>query len=90
MPSEAELALVDAAHIGHILEQIRRHAHVSLETLACKTGTDLHHLTDFLSGRCFPSRRFTLRYARACGADRRVLLMIWEQENARRQTTTGM
>jgi transcriptional regulator with XRE-family HTH domain len=89
MPSEPELALVDPARIGHIMEQIRRQADVSLESLACKTGTDVHHLTDFLSGRCFPSRRFTLHYARACGADRSILLMIWEHENARRQTTPG-
>jgi transcriptional regulator with XRE-family HTH domain len=88
MPHEIEHALVDPAHIGHILEQVRRRAHVSLETLAYKTGADPQHIAGFLSGRSFPSRRFTLRYARACGVDRQVLLMIWEDENARRQATT--
>ncbi|AKN73657.1 hypothetical protein QR97_31345 [Streptomyces sp. PBH53] len=88
MPHETEHALGGPTHIGHILEQVRQRAHVSLETLAYRTGTDLHHIASFLSGRCFPSRRFTLRYARACGADRQVLMMIWEDENARRQTTT--
>ncbi|MFD8912403.1 helix-turn-helix domain-containing protein [Streptomyces sp. NPDC059575] len=68
------------------MERVRRQADLSPETLARKTGTGLDHITGVLSGHHFPSRRFTVTYARACGADPQVLLMVWENEHDRRTT----
>ncbi|RZU36449.1 helix-turn-helix protein [Streptomyces sp. BK022] len=86
MPTESSHAANSAAHIGHVIERVRRQARVSPEALARKTGAALDHLTDVLAGQRFPSRRFIVTCARACGADPQVLLMVWEDEHDRRRT----
>ncbi|WP_051720559.1 helix-turn-helix domain-containing protein [Streptomyces sp. NRRL F-2799] len=86
MPSESSHAATSAAHIGHVIERVRRRARVSPEALARKTGAGLDHVADVLAGQRFPSRRFIVTCARACGADPQVLLMVWEDEHDRRST----
>ncbi|MEW2133169.1 helix-turn-helix transcriptional regulator [Streptomyces sp. NPDC005435] len=84
MPPETSHAGSSPAHIGHVMERVRRQAELSPEALARKTRTGLDHLTGVLAGHRFPTRRFTVTYARACGADPQVLLLVWENENDRR------
>ncbi|MFF0383244.1 helix-turn-helix domain-containing protein [Streptomyces sp. NPDC004286] len=86
MSAESGHAANSAAHIGHVMERVRRQAHLSPETLARKMGAGVDHVADILAGQRFPSRRFTVVYARACGADPQVLLMVWEDEHDRRRT----
>lgn len=86
MPAESSHAANSAAHIGHVIERVRRQAGVSPEALAHKTGAGLGHIADVLAGRRFPSRRFIISCARACGADPQVLLMVWEDEHDRPRT----
>ncbi|MFB7645722.1 helix-turn-helix domain-containing protein [Streptomyces sp. NPDC056084] len=85
MPPTPRKAAGDPAHIAHLLNHIRRHAGATASSLAHTTGTDISYIHDVLAGRRFPSRSFTHRYARACGADPLILLMVWEQEHDRRQ-----
>ncbi|MFE9401531.1 helix-turn-helix domain-containing protein [Streptomyces sp. NPDC006530] len=73
------------AHIAHLLHHIRLYAGVLESSLAHTTGTDISYVRDILAGRRFPSRTFTTRYARVCGADPLVLLMVWQDEHDRRQ-----
>ncbi|WP_018546121.1 helix-turn-helix domain-containing protein [Streptomyces sp. LaPpAH-108] len=68
------------------MDRVRRQAALTPEVLARKTGTALDHLAGILSGHHFPTRRFTLTYAKACGADPQVLLLVWENEHDRRST----
>lgn len=84
MSPESSHAGSSPAHIGHVMERVRRQADLSPEALARKTGTGLDDITGVLTGRRFPTRRFTIVYARACGADPQVLLMVWEDEHDRR------
>ncbi|MFD7885985.1 helix-turn-helix domain-containing protein [Streptomyces bauhiniae] len=86
MPAESSHASNSAAHIGHVIERVRRQARVSPEALARQTGAGLDHVADVLAGQRFPSRRFIITCARACGADPQVLLMVWEDEHDRRRT----
>ncbi|MGA5323295.1 helix-turn-helix domain-containing protein [Streptomyces seoulensis] len=86
MPAESSHAANSAAHIGHVIERVRRQARVSPEALAHKTGAGLGDIADVLAGRRFPSRRFIISCARACGADPQVLLMVWEDEQDRPRT----
>ncbi|MFJ9029990.1 helix-turn-helix domain-containing protein [Streptomyces sp. NPDC102274] len=74
-----------SVHIGLVLDQIRLQARLTPEALARKTDFDLTYVTDILSGNAFPSRLFTLRYARASGVDPQLLLKVWEDEQARRR-----
>lgn len=67
------------------MTSVWRQTHIPLSALARKTGSDVHHIAEVLAGNRFPSRRFTDRYARACGADPCMLLRIWEDENERRR-----
>ncbi|MFJ6570141.1 hypothetical protein ACIQNU_22240 [Streptomyces sp. NPDC091292] len=71
--------------IGLVMAQVWRMAAITPDFLVRETGTDLEHITEILSGRHFPSRRFTASYARACGADPLVLLKVWDDENDRRR-----
>lgn len=86
MPAESSHGANSAAHIGHVIERVRRQARVSPEALARRTGAALDHVADVLAGQRFPSRRFIITCARACGADPQVLLMVWEDEHDRRHT----
>ncbi|THC51805.1 XRE family transcriptional regulator [Streptomyces sp. A1499] len=74
----------DATHFARLLQYVRYHAGVTSNHLAHSTGADITHVYDVLNGRCFPSRGFTHRYARACGADPHILLMAWQHEHDRR------
>ncbi|MGW8066396.1 helix-turn-helix domain-containing protein [Streptomyces ziwulingensis] len=76
-------------HIGLVLEQVRRHADIEPAALAYRTGVDIEYVTGVLLGTRFPSRRFILRYARACCADTQVLLRVWEDEHERRLSSVG-
>ncbi|GAA2603743.1 MULTISPECIES: helix-turn-helix domain-containing protein [Streptomyces] len=76
-------------HIGLVLEQVRRQADIEHAALANKTGVDIEYVTGVLLGSRFPSRRFILRYARACRADIQVLVRVWEDEHERRLPKVG-
>ncbi|MFH8796954.1 helix-turn-helix domain-containing protein [Streptomyces sp. NPDC017941] len=74
----------DQAHFARLLHHVRHYAGVTTSHIAHTTGADPGHIHDVLAGRCFPSRTFALRYARACGADPQILLMAWQREHDRR------
>ncbi|MEV6807273.1 helix-turn-helix transcriptional regulator [Streptomyces sp. NPDC051132] len=71
-------------HIGLVMESIRQQSRLPLTILARRTGSTPDHLTRVLAGEHFPSRRLTVLYARACGADPLVMLRIWDDERERR------
>ncbi|MEV6726411.1 helix-turn-helix domain-containing protein [Streptomyces xanthochromogenes] len=85
MPLEPRNPSDDPTRIAHLLNHIRVHASATEMSLAHTTGVELGYIHDVLAGRRFPTRSFTHRYARACGADPQVLLMVWQDERARRQ-----
>ncbi len=72
-------------HIGLVMESIRQQSRLSLSFLARRTGSTPNHLIGVLTGKCFPSRRLTDLYARACGADPLVMLRVWDDECERRK-----
>ncbi|MFE4667496.1 helix-turn-helix domain-containing protein [Streptomyces sp. NPDC056716] len=65
------------------MQQIWHHSRLTAEALIHQTGADPAYLTAVLNGTHFPGRRFTVRYARACGADQHILLKVWEDERQR-------
>ncbi|MFI6208069.1 helix-turn-helix domain-containing protein [Streptomyces sp. NPDC051041] len=76
-------------HIGLVMASVWQRSRLPLDAVARRTGSDVRHITAVLAGERFPSRRFTDRYARVCGADPLVLLRIWEDEHERRRRSGG-
>lgn len=76
-------SLTEATHIGLVMKSIWRQSGLPAEGLASQTGANLAYIAAVFSGSRFPSQRFTICYARACGADSHVLLKVWEDERGR-------
>ncbi|MEV0473010.1 hypothetical protein [Streptomyces prunicolor] len=77
-------SLTEATHIGLVMKSVWRQSGLPAEGLASQTGAGFAYIAAVFSGSRFPSRGFTVRCARACGADHHVLLKVWEDERGRR------
>ncbi|MBT2421881.1 helix-turn-helix transcriptional regulator [Streptomyces sp. ISL-22] len=66
------------------MEQIQCQSGLTTEELVRRIGVDPTRAAAVLSGSRFPSRRLTIRFARACGADHHILLKVWDDEHERR------
>ncbi|MFE1887238.1 XRE family transcriptional regulator [Streptomyces microflavus] len=70
-------------HIGQIMEHVLQLAQVPSDEVAASIGVLPHGLGRFLAGEELPSRLMLERFARACGADPIVLLMVREDQQRR-------
>ncbi|WP_430478119.1 helix-turn-helix domain-containing protein [Streptomyces sp. P11-1] len=70
-------------HIGQIMERVLQLAQVSPDEVAASVGVLPHDLDRFLAGAELPSRLMLERFARACGADPIVLLMVRDDQQRR-------
>lgn len=70
-------------HIGQIMERVLQMAQVPPDEVAARIGVLPHELGRFLAGAELPSRLMLERFARTCGADPIVLLMVREDQQRR-------
>ncbi|MET4669120.1 XRE family transcriptional regulator [Streptomyces sp. PvR018] len=70
-------------HIGQIMEHVLQLAQVPPDEVASSVGVLPHELSRFLAGAELPSRLMLERFARACGADPIVLLMVRDDQQRR-------
>ncbi|SCK41180.1 hypothetical protein YUWDRAFT_03452 [Streptomyces sp. AmelKG-D3] len=70
-------------HIGQIMEHVLQLAQVPADEVAASVGVLPHELGRFLAGAELPSRLMLERFARTCGADPIILLMVREDQRRR-------
>lgn len=65
------------------MERVLQLAQMPQDEVAASVGVSAHHLGRYLAGEELPSRLMLERFARACGADLIVLLMVREDQQRR-------
>lgn len=70
-------------HIGQIMAHVLQLAQVPPDEVAASVGVLPQQLGRFLAGAELPSRLMLERFARICGADPIVLLMVREDQQRR-------
>ncbi|MET8658382.1 helix-turn-helix domain-containing protein [Streptomyces griseus] len=70
-------------HIGQIMERVLQLAQMAPDEVAARVGVSPCALGRCLAGAELPSRLMIERFARTCGADPTVLLMVREDQQKR-------
>ncbi len=65
------------------MERVLRLARMPQDEVAASVGVSSHALDRYLAGAELPSRPLLERFARTCGADPIVLLMVREDQQRR-------